>query len=280
MFYSERQEELLSLLKKEKSMRVSSIAAKLFTSESTVRRDLTALEKEGLVRRTFGGAVICETERSDEPLVIRNTKNKKAKSEIACRAAELVREDAGFTASVEAVDAPATMLSENDTIRACAILACAPNGVLAMSREVSSLVEFSRNLGVGYTEDDVMTFGVSTRSGMESRLDASIAELDALARAVGCTSAHRGRYPGWAFAPVSPLREAYLEAYRAVTGEAAKVNVIHAGLECGIIYSRLPEMDIISIGPDLFDIHSPAEAMDLSSVEVFWQTLEASIRSL
>lgn len=92
MFYSERQEELLALLKKEKSMRVSSIAAKLFTSESTVRRDLTVLEKEGLVRRTFGGAVICETERTDEPLVIRNTKNTKAKSEIAHRAAELVRD--------------------------------------------------------------------------------------------------------------------------------------------------------------------------------------------
>ncbi len=92
MFYSERQEQLLSLLKKEKSMRTSSIAAKLFTSESTVRRDLTALEKEGLVRRTFGGAVICETERTDEPLVIRNTKNTEAKNEIAKRAAELVRD--------------------------------------------------------------------------------------------------------------------------------------------------------------------------------------------
>ena len=92
MFYSERQEQLLTLLKKEKSMRVSSIASKLFTSESTVRRDLTALENEGLVRRTFGGAVICETERADEPLVIRNTKNTKAKGEIAKRAAELVRD--------------------------------------------------------------------------------------------------------------------------------------------------------------------------------------------
>lgn len=92
MFYSERQQQLLSLLKKEKSMRVSAIAAHLFTSESTVRRDLTALEKEGLVRRTFGGAVLCETEHTDEPLGIRNTKNKRAKSEIARRAAEHVRD--------------------------------------------------------------------------------------------------------------------------------------------------------------------------------------------
>ncbi len=93
MFYSERQQELLALLKKEKSMRVSSIATRLFTSESTVRRDLTALEREGLVRRTFGGAVLCETEHTDEPLVIRNAKNTRAKSEIARRAAELVRDE-------------------------------------------------------------------------------------------------------------------------------------------------------------------------------------------
>ena len=92
MFYSERQQELLALLKKEKSMRVSAIASKLFTSESTVRRDLTALEQEGLVRRTFGGAVLCETEHTDEPLVIRNAKNTRAKGEIARRAAEHVRD--------------------------------------------------------------------------------------------------------------------------------------------------------------------------------------------
>ena len=191
----------------------------------------------------------------------------------AAIAEELVCEDAGFTVSIENVDAPAKMISRNDTIRICALLACTPNGVLAMNRDVPSLVEFSRNLGVVRTEEGVMTFVFSTRSGMESRLDASIAELHALARAMGCSSEHHGRYPGWNFAPVSPLREAYLAAYREVTGKDAEVNIIHAGLECGIIYSHIPDMDIISIGPTLTDIHSPAEAMHLTDTEVFCKTL-------
>ena len=113
---------------------------------------------------------------------------------------------------------------------------------------------------------------------MESRLDASTRELDALAAVVGCKTRHYNRYPGWNFAPVSSERDAYLAAYRAVTGSDAVVNVIHAGLECGIIYSNIPDMDIISIGPTMYDIHSPNEALDLSSFEIFWKTIEQLIR--
>jgi dipeptidase D len=97
--------------------------------------------------------------------------------------------------------------------------------------------------------------------------------LDALARLTGCATRHYSRYPGRNFAPTSALRDAYRNAYAAVTGKTAGVNVIHAGLECGIIYSKKPGMDIISIGPDMQDIHSPKEKLDLSSVEVFWHTL-------
>jgi dipeptidase D len=199
---------------------------------------------------------------------------------VAAITAELVSEDAGFTVAIEDIDAPVTMLSKLDTARVCALLAGASNGVLAMRRDVADLVEYSRNLGVVRTEDDTMTFVFSSRSSMEGRLDASVAEMDALAVALGFETKHHGRYPGWAFASKSPLREAYLSAYRAVTGEDAVVNTIHAGLECGIIYSHIPDMDMISVGPTLFDIHSPAEAMDLTATEVFCKTLMRLIESL
>jgi dipeptidase D len=120
----------------------------------------------------------------------------------------------------------------------------------------------------------------SSRSAIESQLDASVCELDALAAVTGCQARHYSRYPGWEFAPKSDLRRAYLDAYREVTGKDATVNVIHAGLECGIIYSKLPDMDIISIGPTMQDIHSPNEALDLSAVEAFWKTLECLIQNM
>ena len=193
-------------------------------------------------------------------------------------AQELVADDRGFTVTCEDVENEAVMFSREDTARVVSVLACVANGVQEMNHRAKGMVEFSRNLGVVRTENDAVTFVFTSRSGMESRLDASTRELDALAAVVGCKTRHYNRYPGWNFAPVSSVRDAYLAAYRAVTGSDAVVNVIHAGLECGIIYSNIPDMDIISIGPTMYDIHSPNEALDLSSFEIFWKTIEQLIR--
>jgi dipeptidase D len=104
-------------------------------------------------------------------------------------------------------------------------------------------------------------------------LDASINELDALATLSGGSARHHSRYPGWSYAKQSPIRDEYLAAYAALFGKTPEVSVIHAGLECGIIRSRLPEMDMISVGPNMRNIHSPDERLDLASCERFWQVI-------
>jgi len=195
-------------------------------------------------------------------------------------ASELIPEDRGFCVTVEDCEPEPMMLSRADTLRVATVLACTANGVLAMNRDVEGLVEYSRNLGVVSTEDGKISFAFSTRSSMDSRLDASVAELDLLARTVGAEAVHHGRYPGWSYAIDSPLRESYCAAYREVTGHEAQVNVIHAGLECGVICSKLPRMDAISIGPTMFNIHSPDEALSLSDTEAFWKTLVKLIEIL
>jgi len=193
---------------------------------------------------------------------------------------ELSREDRGFTVTVGESAPEDMMLSRTDTMRAISVPACSPNGVLEMSREPEGLVELSRNLGVIYTEGNAVHFVFSTRSALESRLDATVGELDALASVIGATARHHGRYPGWKYDPKSPLRDAYLEAYEKVCGKKAEIYVIHAGLECGMIASKIPDMDIISIGPSMYNIHSPDEALSLSDTEIFWKTLVELIQSL
>ena len=248
-------------------------------------RLLAALRQEGDVRivRIEGGSkdnaiprecravlAVADAEQASECL-----------SQIAAEiAGELAAEDRGFTVTCEVTEDEAVMSSREDTLRLIALLACAANGVQEMSHNVQGLVEYSRNLGVIRTENDCVSVVFSSRSAIESQLDASIRELDAWAALIGCTVRHYSRYPGWAFAPHSFLRDAYLQAYRKVVGKDASVNVIHAGLECGIIYSKLPDMDIISIGPTMHNIHSPNEALDLASVETFWKTVEQLIRDL
>ncbi len=195
-------------------------------------------------------------------------------------AKELCREDSGFALLVEPAAAPEKMLSFEDTERALAVLTCAQIGVLEMSKHIDGLVESSRNLGVVRHEEGKLVFVFSSRSSVEAQLDAMQNELDLFAKLTGCAVRHHSRYPGWDYAPDSAIRAAYCKAFQAVTGKEAAVNVIHAGLECGIIRSHLPNLDMISIGPDMHDIHSPNETLVLSSVEVFWRVLEELIASI
>ena len=195
-------------------------------------------------------------------------------------AGEMGKDDCGFTVVCECAEPAVEMLSAEDSRRAIALLSVAQNGVIEMSRQVAGLVEFSRNLGVIRFESGKITFVFSTRSSIEARLDAAIRELDLLASLTGCKTRHHSRYPGWSYAAMSDIRDRYLATYQAVTGSEAKVNVIHAGLECGVIRSHVPDMDMISIGPDMKDIHSPNEALDLDSVEKFWSVLAELIPAL
>lgn len=192
---------------------------------------------------------------------------------------ELGAWDRGFTVRCEEEAGEGTMLGKRETASVAAILACAANGVFEMSYDVPGLVEWSRNLGVVTSDDGKIDFVFSSRSSIESRLDASAAELDALAAATGCTARHYARYPGWEFAEKSALRDTYCRIYREVTGKDAQVNVIHAGLECGIIHSRVPDMDLISVGPTMHDIHSPNEKLDLDATEVFFETIRKLINA-
>lgn len=195
-------------------------------------------------------------------------------------AAELSGEDRGFRVTVEDCEPESVMLTAEETARAVAVLTCSQIGVIEMSKQVKGLVEFSRNLGVVRQEEGKLVFVFSSRSSIENQLDSTQRELDLLARMTGCAARHHSRYPGWSYAPKSAIRDAYCRTYREVTGTDATVNVIHAGLECGIIHSHLPDMDMISVGPTLHDIHSPNESLDLRSTEIFWKVLVRLIETI
>ena len=217
---------------------------------------------------------ICEAVIATQNIAKTTALLQKTADEIA---AELASDDKGFSLTVTPTKAPKVMFSAADSAQLIAILAVVDNGVKEMNYNIKGLPEWSRNLGVITTEDNVVELTFSSRSAIESRLDASIDELDTLALITGCTAKHYSRYPGWDYAPVSELRELYACAYREITGKDATVDVIHAGLECGIIVSKLPGLDVISVGPDMRDVHSPDERLNLASVEVFWKTIEKLI---
>ena len=168
-------------------------------------------------------------------------------------------------------------LTAETTEKILGFLSTLRTGVLKMSNQIAGLVEFSRNLGIAATEEDCIRFTLSTRSSLEAQLDLSIRELDTLATLVGADCRHYARYPGWEFEPASLLREQYIEKFKFLFGKEPTVGVIHAGLECGILSSKMPGMDIISIGPNMYDIHSPDEHLDLASCGRVWQAVKAVV---
>ena len=148
-------------------------------------------------------------------------------------------------------------------------------GVLAMSAHLEGLVEFSRNLGVIEVDGEKAYITYSSRSAKEEQIDLSIAQVNEQVEKLGANVRHTGRYPGWDFLPESDLRDTYIRKFKEIMGVDVKTVVIHAGLECGIIKSRIPEMDIISVGPNMRNIHTPDEALDLNSCGRLFEVLKA-----
>ncbi len=190
---------------------------------------------------------------------------------------ELSPVDSEFFLRAKALDEKVNVFDQKTGDSAVALLAIAPNGVFEMSKYIKGFVEYSRNLGVVVTEGDKICFTFFARSAIAAQLEASNRELEALAALVGATVEYSEAYHGWNYEPVSPLRDKYLAACRELGYDEPTIQSLHAGLECGIIKAKIPDMDIISVGPNELDIHSPDEALDLDSVEELAKILEKAL---
>lgn len=180
-------------------------------------------------------------------------------------------------------------MSTEDTKKAAGYLFLAPNGVQAMSADIPGLVETSLNLGVLKYEAGVpldksssakavlgtnaLCAGFSVRSNVESAKHAVIGKLDALAGLCGGSIEVSGDYPGWKYRADSPLRDKMVALYEHIYGEKPRVEAIHAGLECGILGSKIHDLDCISFGPDMKDIHTTEETLSISSTARVWDYL-------
>lgn len=161
------------------------------------------------------------------------------------------------------------------------LLYALPHGVMAMSMTLPGLVETSTNLAsVKMPEPGRIVITTSQRSSVESAkrdIADRIASVFALAQA---EVVHTDGYPGWAPNPDSPLVHKAAEIYLQMFGNAPKIRAIHAGLECGLFLSRYPGLDMISTGPTLRGVHSPAERVEIPSVGKVWNYLCHLIESV
>ncbi len=180
---------------------------------------------------------------------------------------------AEFDIVCERTPAPDKMCEHETSIALVNLLSLLPCGVLGWIDEDEGMVESSANIGIVRTEDYGFVITVSSRSNDEAKLDNLEYILDNFAVLYGCELVHRNRYPGWKNAQGSPVEALYKNVYKKLWGKYPRICAIHAGLECGLVKAAIPDMDIISIGPTMYDIHTPRERMSLSSCDRFWITL-------
>lgn len=148
-----------------------------------------------------------------------------------------------------------------------------PNGVMAMSRDVEGLVETSLNLGVLLLSDEGLRLQYAVRSSVDSKKEELCGRMAGIAQKAGAEVSIRGRYPGWAYRKESPLRDKMVRIYEKMYGHQPMLQAIHAGLECGILSGKIEGLDCVCIGPDLYDVHTTKERMDIASVGRVWEFL-------
>lgn len=145
-------------------------------------------------------------------------------------------------------------------------LSSVTNGVRAMSKDIPELVQTSSNLGIIRTEDDKIVMTFSLRSSVEKEKSALHNEIEALAKQYNAKVDSFGAYPAWEYKKNSKLQEICKSVYRNQYGTEPEIVAIHAGLECGIFCSKIKDLDYISFGPNLLDIHTAKEKMEIASV--------------
>ena len=185
-------------------------------------------------------------------------------------------------ATVQAFDVDAlggNSLSTQSTAKVISLLCSAPNGVQSWSQDIEGLVQTSLNMGV-VKLGERMNVTLSVRSSVNSEKRELLDQLKKLAEMFEADYAEDGAYPAWEFKKESHLRDVMVSTYRDLFGKDAKVEAIHAGLECGLFTEKIPGLDCVSIGPQMYDIHTSRERLEIGSTQRTWDFLLAVLKNL
>lgn len=194
---------------------------------------------------------------------------------------ELKHIDPNVQILMESTDRPAYQI-DNDTAEKLiyALHAC-PHGVMGMSHDVEGLVETSTNLAsVKMKEGNTIVVGTSQRSSIESCKIAVANQVASTFLLAGAEVTQNEGYPGWAPNPESKILKIAQDTYRQLFGKEAQIMAIHAGLECGLFLEKYPNLDMISFGPTLREVHSPNERIEIKTVDLWWRHLLELLKSI
>ena len=178
--------------------------------------------------------------------------------------------ESAINISVKKVAVPETVLSIEDQNQFFKAVYATHNGVFRMSPAIENLVETSNNIAKIAVNNGIIKIECLTRSSVDSSKENMVNTLTAVFELAGFAVSFSGDYPGWAPNMDSAILKVLAILYEKINGEKANIAACHAGLECGILLKHLPEVDMISFGPNIRAAHSPDEKCQISSVQKYW----------
>jgi dipeptidase D len=202
-----------------------------------------------------------------------------AEAELAAIARQYSCTDDGLSLEIPPETRMELAGAEN-TRRVLDLMAAIPSGVLAMSPDLTGVVETSTSLTTAVTQDGALTLGSMTRSSNAAALDDVLGTMRALARLSGAEIEVRRSYPPWEPRLASPLLATATSTFARLFGFKPGLTVVHGGLECAVLGQKLPGVEMISIGPEMVGLHAPGEKVRISSTQRFYQLLAAILDDL
>ncbi|GAA0757426.1 aminoacyl-histidine dipeptidase [Clostridium sartagoforme] len=194
---------------------------------------------------------------------------------------ELKTQDPGINVSIlENTEKIKKVFSKECTEKAVNLLYLIPNGINTNSVEIKDLVESSTNLGVVTTNGTKVEFDSAIRSSVASLKDEIVLRSKTIAELIGAEFETTAGYPEWQYDSESKVRGICQDVYKRMYGKDAKIVAIHAGVECGLFNEKLGKLDMISFGPNLYDVHTPQEHMSITSVKNVWDYLLEVLKEL
>jgi len=188
--------------------------------------------------------------------------------------------DPGLRITFTECEKPEMMMNQTSMKNLIDAMLLLPCGVQTMSSDIDGLVESSNNVGVLYTNEDFVIIESAARSSVKTLKDEIVDRFYAAGELTGAEIELQSEYPSWPYNPDSKVRETMKQVYEKMYGKEPEIMAIHAGLETGILSERIGKIDMISMGPNMWDVHTPNEKLSISSTERTFVFLKEVLKML
>ena len=237
-------------------------------------KEILGGEKDNVIAKIAGFTLLLKEDEADEIISVIKRKTDEMKMEYSTV-------ESGIRADFNIQKAHgAVCFTKASTKNIINVLMSFPNGIQRMNPDIKDMVQTSLNVGIVSSNEDSVVITASLRSSSDTEKWYLYEQLEALMETAGGSVRVEGNYPGWEYRQNSRLRDTMTAVYKAQYGEMPVVEGIHAGLECGIFASKLDDLDAISIGPQMEDIHSTNEVLSIASTRRTWKLIMSTLEKL